>query len=282
MSKKLKFLYKFKNHSAIYAVWLAFASIVITVTVFTVRFGIDFKAPLSNWLITVSYFNNLLTPIFLFITILLLYWTWRDTKLGLESQSHKFKLELFSRRASELQTLFSEKKRGSSYFILEPYPLFHFVNNLLTHNNLVEKMFNNFDKEFIEKHQVKEPREMIREDIVAHFIHNYINDEKFSLELITLRNESKISNQADLFQHIKQRYSTPDVAIHTMISYFLYTQEKLPFEIGAFHQLMRTILEAEDEFKRDFIEELLINFNRDVAKNLIEMNDDIPNNILDI
>ncbi|MEM5552409.1 hypothetical protein WNY63_16915 [Pseudoalteromonas neustonica] len=77
---------KNKNYSAIIAVIVATLVSVISLLIFLYRFGFNFNAPIKSWIDGATYFNNLLSPIFIFITILLLYWTWKDTKEGLELQ----------------------------------------------------------------------------------------------------------------------------------------------------------------------------------------------------
>ncbi|WP_335991100.1 hypothetical protein [Pseudoalteromonas sp. CH_XMU1449-3] len=80
-----------KNDKNIYAkgsLFAALSSVIISLLFFYLRFDFHFDAPLKNWIDTATYFNNLLSPIFLFITIFLLYLTWKDTKLGLEQQNY--------------------------------------------------------------------------------------------------------------------------------------------------------------------------------------------------
>ncbi|ATG58232.1 MULTISPECIES: hypothetical protein [Pseudoalteromonas] len=54
--------------------------------VFFDRFKYNLDVPIQNWIDTAVYFNNLLSPVLLFATVLLLYWTWQDTKRGLDLQ----------------------------------------------------------------------------------------------------------------------------------------------------------------------------------------------------
>lgn len=95
-----------------------FLVIVGAVIVFFKQFGFDLDTPIENWVNTATYFNNLLTPLLLFVTVLLLFWTWRDTKKGLDKQSNdnkysatllsfeslskEFKLRLYSGKFTEL------------------------------------------------------------------------------------------------------------------------------------------------------------------------------------
>lgn len=77
---------KNKNYFALIAVAVATVASLISLVIFYCRFGFNINAPIQSWIDGATYFNNLLSPIFLFITILLLYWTWKDTKEGLELQ----------------------------------------------------------------------------------------------------------------------------------------------------------------------------------------------------
>ncbi|MDO6834074.1 hypothetical protein Q4596_00480 [Pseudoalteromonas carrageenovora] len=75
-----------KNYYVIWALVSAVLSVGISMVIFYYRFNFKFDAPMKNWVEFAIYFNNLLSPIFLLITVFLLYWTWRDTKEGLELQ----------------------------------------------------------------------------------------------------------------------------------------------------------------------------------------------------
>ena len=75
-----------KNYNAIAAISIAILCTAVSIGLFLYKFGFNLNTPIKNWIDTATYFNNLLSPIFLFITVLLLYWSWRDTKQGLELQ----------------------------------------------------------------------------------------------------------------------------------------------------------------------------------------------------
>lgn len=75
-----------KNYNALAAISIAILCTAVSIGLFLYKFGFNLNTPIKNWIDTATYFNNLLSPIFLFITVLLLYWTWRDTKQGLELQ----------------------------------------------------------------------------------------------------------------------------------------------------------------------------------------------------
>ena len=108
----MRYLNKKKNYGAIFAILIATITSIISLGLFFYRFGYDFSAQIDSWIKTATYFNNLLSPIFLFITILLLYWTWRDTKEALEIQSKELSLqrrELKSNRSIHERQLQAQK-----------------------------------------------------------------------------------------------------------------------------------------------------------------------------
>lgn len=84
--------------------------------IFLYRFGFDFNAPIQSWIDVATYFNNLLSPIFLFITILLLYWTWKDTKEGLELQRKDNLFSSISLTFSNYTNDFIAKAKETSIF----------------------------------------------------------------------------------------------------------------------------------------------------------------------
>lgn len=53
--------------------------------IFYSRFGFNLEVDLKTWVSTASYFNNILSPVFVFTTIILLYRTWSDNKSELEA-----------------------------------------------------------------------------------------------------------------------------------------------------------------------------------------------------
>ncbi|MBG9993055.1 hypothetical protein HHE94_02040 [Pseudoalteromonas arctica] len=77
---------KSKNYTVITIVSISTVVSSIFILFFFYRFNFNLNTPIKNWIDTATYFNNLLSPLFLFVTIMLLYWTWRDTKNGLELQ----------------------------------------------------------------------------------------------------------------------------------------------------------------------------------------------------
>lgn len=107
---------KNKNYSVIIAVIIATLVSVISLLIFLYRFGFDFNAPIQSWIDVATYFNNLLSPIFLFITILLLYWTWKYTKEGLELQRKDNLFSSISLTFSNYTNDFIAKAKETSIF----------------------------------------------------------------------------------------------------------------------------------------------------------------------
>ena len=67
-------------------VGLMLLCLALFVCFFFKQFDFNLNTPIQNWIDTAVYFNNILSPLFLFMTVFLLYYTWRDTKNGLELQ----------------------------------------------------------------------------------------------------------------------------------------------------------------------------------------------------
>lgn len=69
-----------------YLIIVAILSCYIFILEFFGRFSFNLDTPIENWLMTATYFNNLFSPIFLFISVLLLYRTWKYSKEALKAQ----------------------------------------------------------------------------------------------------------------------------------------------------------------------------------------------------
>lgn len=96
MSKNLKEtatnIFKQSNRNpAIYSIFIAIFGCAFFVYEFFNTFSFNLNTPIENWVATASYFNNVFSPILLFVSILLLYRTWKDSKAALELQ--KMELE---------------------------------------------------------------------------------------------------------------------------------------------------------------------------------------------
>tara|TARA_B100000700_G_scaffold65172_1_gene71980 strand:+ start:2740 stop:3663 length:924 start_codon:yes stop_codon:yes gene_type:complete len=144
-------------HSVIFAV---LASTVFVFEFFN-NFDLNLNTPIKNWVDTATYFNNILSPILLFASILLLYRTWKDSKEALELQrtelienkeifqqqlsAQKFKddLEIFSRRINALDKKFvsvineSEIKYAITKFLEELNSTFDFDSSV----SLLDKFY---------------------------------------------------------------------------------------------------------------------------------------------
>ena len=105
-----------KNYSAIIVLFIAVLSVGLSILIFYQRFDFKFDAPIKSWVDTATYFNNLLSPLFLFITILLLYWTWKDTRIGFQQQSednaYKYIIDSTSQFAESFKSEISRSLDG--------------------------------------------------------------------------------------------------------------------------------------------------------------------------
>ncbi|MBB1419806.1 hypothetical protein H5187_21430 [Pseudoalteromonas sp. SG44-1] len=74
-----------KQRNFTYWVIFSFLLIVISFVVhFYLRFGWSYESNLDTWVKTASYFNNILSPVLVTVTIILLFMTWKDNKSELK------------------------------------------------------------------------------------------------------------------------------------------------------------------------------------------------------
>ncbi|TVU86102.1 hypothetical protein FQP85_03225 [Pseudoalteromonas neustonica] len=115
MSKNLKetatnILKQSNRNPAIYSIFIAIFGCGFFVYEFFNSFSFNLNTPIENWVATASYFNNVFSPILLFVSILLLYRTWKDSKEALEIQ----KLELV-----ETRIVLKEQSDTQSFSVLK-------------------------------------------------------------------------------------------------------------------------------------------------------------------
>ncbi|MBS3796670.1 hypothetical protein [Pseudoalteromonas sp. BDTF-M6] len=85
------------NHKDVLAKWLVAIAVVYsvgTLVVFLLYFDINPSLPMSDWVNTAVYFNNILSPVFLLITIFLVYFTYRDNKAELQGTRQLIKNQI--------------------------------------------------------------------------------------------------------------------------------------------------------------------------------------------
>lgn len=92
--KKDIFLKHLNKSPVMYFIFIAIFGCSIFVFEFFSIFNFNLNTPIERWVATATYFSNVFSPILLFISILLLYRTWKDSKEALEVQ----KLELIETR----------------------------------------------------------------------------------------------------------------------------------------------------------------------------------------
>ena len=286
---------KNKNYSAIIVVIIAAVTSLISLIIFYCRFGFNFKAPIQSWVDGATYFNNLLSPIFLFITVLLLYWTWKDTKEALnlqqqelsenrllfkeqiENQKHKDSLDIYSRRVTELSKKFDIPIKSESVNLR----VCKVIADCYKDPNFSKKAYANFPDELIQ--ELDFPRNKLNEeDSRKMFVIKYLIEHKRTLNNIILSYTTKIDNENELKKFVLKNYQFPVHAIDRVKCYDLFENESNKIELVAFYRLIDKISQADKQHKRDYIEELLVNFDNVVARKLIELNDSIPNDILKI
>lgn len=144
-----------KKNPAILSIGTAFLGCFIIGIIFINRFSFDPDAPMKDWVDTATYFNNAFSPLLLFVSLLLLYRTWKDSKIALElqreelnknselferqvsSQELKDNLEIFSRRITNIDKKFSSFLSDKDIGNVLPDVL-----NLLIAHEYLEKYYN--------------------------------------------------------------------------------------------------------------------------------------------
>ena len=295
-----------KNYGAIIAIVIATISSVISLGLFFYRFGFDFSATITDWVNTATYFNNLLSPIFLFITILLLYWTWRDTKEALEIQSNELSaqrqelrrnrsiqkrqlktqklkddLDIFSRRVNDLNIKFNEENRkilkASENTIKN---LVHITSKAFDEDAL-RYMFEHLDK----KTQEKFERQFEPEGVINPF-NGYVCEYYFvsTPSLYDIFSTYPFSNAIsdDEFIEFSKRYlKFPVHCLNTALAYVLIQDDKKPIELVAFYKLMKQIDSLGVNERSLFIDEFQLGFDLNLAKKLLKLNNKFPDDLID-
>lgn len=294
------YINKKKNYGAIIAIVIATISSIISLGLYLYRFGFDFSAQISDWINTATYFNNLLSPIFLFITILLLYWTWRDTKEALEIQSKELSLQrrelrrnrsiqerqlktqklkddldIFARRVNDLNIKFHEENRK----ILKASE--NTISNLV---HITSKAFDDEALRVMYDHLDKETQKKFDYQFIE--LKDYVSDYYFvstpSLYEIfsTYPFEHAISDD-EFIQFSKIHLKFPVHCLNTALAYALIKDDKKPIELVAFYKLMMQIYSRDVSERSLFIDEFQLGFDLNLAKKLLKLNNDLPDNLID-
>ncbi|ATG77655.1 hypothetical protein [Pseudoalteromonas sp. 1_2015MBL_MicDiv] len=74
------------RNPAIYSIFIGIFVCSLFIYEFFNKFNFNLNTPLESWVATATYFNNVFSPILLFVSILLLYRTWKDSRSALELQ----------------------------------------------------------------------------------------------------------------------------------------------------------------------------------------------------
>ena len=105
-----KILKQLIKNPVIYFIFIAIFGCSIFVFEFFSIFNFNLNTPIERWVATATYFSNVFSPILLFVSILLLYRTWKDSKEALEVQ----KLELI-----ETRIVLKEQSDTQSYSVFK-------------------------------------------------------------------------------------------------------------------------------------------------------------------
>ncbi|WP_257325960.1 hypothetical protein [Pseudoalteromonas rhizosphaerae] len=73
-----------KNNPVFWYVTILLGIFAVVVFFFFIRFSFNLETPINNWVDTASYFNGILTPPLLAITSILIFLTWKTSKLELK------------------------------------------------------------------------------------------------------------------------------------------------------------------------------------------------------
>jgi hypothetical protein len=267
-----------KNYGALIAIVIATISSIISLGLFYFRFGFDFSAKITEWVNTATYFNNLLSPIFLFITILLLYWTWRDTKEALEIQSKelalqrrelksnrsiqekqlknqklKDDLDIFSRRINELDKRFVSPLSEKELIYFLP----HFLS-ALQNNDLLQNCYNKvMDQAYVNKPNIEE---MIME------ISKYVYGEKFNID-DAIRDYLSLSislKKQCLLQYLFEINAYRNEILTVMIGQILINSNMFKRRIKTLERLLGRIEKVSRADTYIYIEELVLHFDIEI------------------
>lgn len=272
------YIKKKKNYGAIIAILIATISSIISLGLYLYRFGFDFSAQINDWINAATYFNNLLSPIFLFITILLLYWTWRDTKEALEIQSKELSLqrrELKSNRSIHEKQLQTQKRKDdldifsrriteldkNFVSVLSERDIIYILPRLLAalhKNNLLEACY----KKVLDQVRVIEP------DVeqMTMNISKYLYNENFNTD-DAIKDYLKLSishNKQCLLEHLFEIDEHRNHIFSVMIGQILINSNIFKRRVNTLERLVGRINRASRSFAHIYIEELELHFDIEI------------------
>jgi len=249
---------------------------------------------LDHWKDTSSILNSLLSPILLLFSVVLLWLTWRTSKKELEetksllksqniNQKFKDDIDLYSRRVNTLSKKFEEQFKKKSMPATEESAIaLVTVAQIYDDEVIANRIYENFDKSLVDKYSTAKFKNHSTITRVHDYLYQYLIKGTINLNTIIKYSalRGKFKNNMDFIKFSKRDLMLYETVIDRLWCYYFEKDLSNYYLIDSFNLLLMKICEVPKEQKNDFIDELLLNFDREVVEILIQKNEKIPNDIL--
>lgn len=247
------------------------------------------KQVLDSWKDTSSILNSLISPILLFFSVVLLWLTWRTSRSELietrkvinkqlSNQRRKDDLDILSR-----QTLYLNDKMNKKLKIFDLY-------NISAHDelfNFLEELYQNSDPRLIEFYKSigfnYEEAQSSTNDF-AEQLYLKLYPIEYSQNELVLRGSmlGHNYNEFDYFSHCirLKSHKVKNIFLDVFSMIYMRNIHKNQNFISIM-LLLRKIHNTQSDHKKELIEEFKLTFNLEIAKNLIQLSSDIPNDFLE-
>ena len=247
------------------------------------------KQVLDSWKDTSSILNSLISPILLFFSVVLLWLTWRTSRSELietrkvinkqlSNQRRKDDLDILSR-----QTLYLNDKMNKKLKIFDLY-------NISAHDelfNFLEELYQNSDPRLIEFYKSigfnYEEAQSSTNDF-AEQLYLKLYPIEYSQNELVLRGSmlGHNYNEFDYFSHYirLKSHKVKNIFLDVFSMIYMRNIHKNQNFISIM-LLLRKIHNTQSDHKKELIEEFKLTFNLEIAKNLIQLSSDIPNDFLE-
>lgn len=231
----------------------------------------------NAWKDTSSIINGLITPILTFVSVVLIWMTWKTSKKEfkknnttlknqIDSQSMRDDLSIFARRTSQLNERFTEKK-----YSINTDDIFFLSTALLAKldQSILDKVYSNISDEFKNNYVQNKQLDALTNTHLC--VLKYLGQYNFSLNQILKSSDYKVTSETELYRNLKHLGSFPESIASSLIFYCLYQEKSKIREFVMFDLLIKKIEEANKINKNRYVEEFYYNFESIVAEQLIKL-----------
>jgi hypothetical protein len=213
---------------------------------------------LKDWKDTTSILNNFLSPVFLLLSVILLWLTWRTTKKQLKQTEISLNNQMMNQEKSEQLSIVSRQARTLDEKFSKLIPIITLIGS----DGMMNMLIN------IKKLKL---RLEVEDSLLnaAFSINSLIKKFKYC--------DTDYSWPEYFEKSLKENPDSFLILIHNQVALFYFKNIDEQTEVKSFYFLIKKIMNSPDFYRSELIEEFKLNFDIEIAIELIKLNPDISN-----